>query len=298
MDLSIKINLGSFGFTDPAEQFAFLKEIGFDACDMGGLFGDDISFLPDAQIEKRFTEIRKIANDAGFRIEQTHSAFGGHPRSHCFDYNHIVQRQIASIKATHYLGSKYCVMHPIILPGRRYDLLKKEAFDLSAEIYRILIPVLEKYDVYACIENMWVRDPVHKNICSTILSHAEEMVDMCNVLGDRFKICLDVGHAVLTQDDPVEAVHICGDKLAVLHAHEVDGLDDVHTVPFSKFGKRVGKSPMMCDWHGFMQALKEENYKGALSFEVGYRGPVEIQRATAKYLAKIGRYLIDYHDNI
>lgn len=281
------------------EQFRYLKDCGFDATDFScgryfdrnGMFGD-IDNVTDSQIKEHFTMLKNLADDADFEVGQTHSAFSGHPAGYNYDYDEIVKRQIASIKATHYLGSKFCVVHPIIMPGRRYDLLKKEAFDKSIEFYRRLIPALEEYDVYCCIENMWVCDPVYGHICSTILSHAEEMVDMCNILGDRFKICVDVGHGPLTQDNAAEMVRISGDKLAVLHVHDNDGISDLHTFPFSAHAAPHGMKPMRIDWNDFTKALDDVNYKGNLNFEMTPPGPDEIKASGYRYLADIAKYLI------
>lgn len=295
----MKLSVINCAPVDEKEQFQYLKDCGFDATDFSlgryfdrsGMFGD-IDNVTDEQIKEHFTMLRECAQKADFEIGQTHSAFSGHPRNYDFDYDEIVKRQIASIKATHYLGSKYCVVHPIILPGRRYDLLKQEAFDKSVEFYKRLIPTLEEYDVYCCIENMWVCDPVYGHICSTILSHAQEMVDMCNVLGDRFRICVDVGHAPLTQDDPCEMVRICGDKLAVLHTHDVDGISDLHTFPYSAHQAPHGMKPMRINWEDFMKALDDVNYRGNLSFEICPPGPVELRRAGLVYLSEIGKHLV------
>lgn len=281
------------------EQFQYLKDCGFDGTDLSlgryfersGMFGD-IDNVTDQQIKDHFTMLKKHADAAGFEVCQTHSAFSGHPGGYDFDYDEIVKRQVASIKATHYLGSKYCVVHPIIMPGRRYDLLKQEAFDKSVEFYKRLIPALEEYDVYCCIENMWVSDPVYGHICSTILSHAQEMVDMCNVLGDRFRICVDVGHGPLTQDDAAEMIRISGDKLAVLHTHDNDGMCDLHTFPYSAHGAPCRLKPMRINWEEFMAALDEVNYRGVLSFEITPPGPEPVLTAGYKYLAEIGRYLV------
>lgn len=287
------------------EQFQYLKDCGFDATDFSlghyfersGMFGD-IDNVTDKQIKEHFTMLKECADKAGFEIGQTHSAFTGHPRNYDFDIDEIVKRQIASIKATHYLGSKYCVVHPIIKPGRRYDFLVKEAFDESVDFYKRLIPTLEEYDVYCCIENMWVCDPVYNNICSTILSHAQEMVDMCNVLGDRFRICIDVGHGPLTQDDAAEMVRISGDKLAVLHTHDNDGMLDLHTFPYSAHGKPYGfkANPMRINWEDFMKALDDVNYRGNLSFEMTPPGPRELWAAGYKYLAEIAKYLVSLRE--
>ena len=282
------------------EQFAFLKECGFDGVEFSlgryfgrsGMFGD-IDNVTDEQIQEHFTKLRLAAEEAGMEIVQTHSQFGGHPRSYDFDTDEIVKREVASIKATHYLGSNLCVIHPIINAARVYDKLVKENFDEAADFYRRLIPTLEEYNVFACVENMWNCDPVYKNICSTIFSHAQEMVDMCEVLGDRFKVCVDIGHGLLTQDDPAEMIRIAGDKLACLHVHDNDGISDLHAFPFSITHKPYSLSckPMRIDWEDVMKALDDVNYRGTFAFELYVPGPDSAQKAGFRYLAEIGRYL-------
>ena len=297
--MKISVNTGS------DSRFELLKRCGFDACDFSlgnylersGSLGD-IYNISDAQIEETFTQIRENGEKVGFEIGQTHSAFTGHPRNYDHDVDEIVARQIASIKASHYLGTKHCVIHPIIKPGRKYDILKKEAFDESVEFYKRLGDTLEKYDVYCCIENMWVCDSVYGHICSTILSHAEEMVEMCDVLGDRYKICVDVGHGTLTQDNPCEMVRIAGDKLVCLHTHDNDGILDLHSYPFTPAGKPTGTSwkPMRVDWTDFMKALDDVNYRGNLNFEVGIPVPEPLHEASLTYLADIANYLVSLRE--
>ncbi len=283
------------------EEFAFLKECGFDAVDFqlgaylgrGGVFSD-IDKVTDEELKEYFTNLRLEAEKVGFEIGQTHSQFDGHLRSYDNDIDEIVKREIASIKATHYLGSKHCVIHPLILVSRRYDRNEKESLDMTEEFYRRLIPTLEEYDVYACLENMWNYDAVYGNICATIFSHCDEMVRMCETLGDRFKICVDIGHGLLTQDDPIEMVKIAGDKLACIHAHDNDGVSDLHTFPWSvkETPYNTNWKPLTIDWIELMKAFDEINYRGNLNFEMNIPGPAPIKKAGAKYLAEIERYLI------
>lgn len=279
-----------------------LKEWGFDGCDYNlegafnrkyGIF-KDIDNVTDEQIRDYYTDVRKQAEAIGFEIGQTHAEFSGHPRDYDGDIDEVVKRQIACIKATHYLGAKHCVIHPVIMRERVYDKYVKENFDAAVDFYKKLTPYLEEYDVYCCIENMWNCDPVYSNICATILSHATEMVEMCEVLGERFKICLDVGHALITQDDPVEAVRICGDKLACLHTHDNDGISDLHDLPFHKVVSHapVRWKPLRINWIEFMKALDEVNYRGNLNYEIGMGFPEPFQAAAHKYLAEISRILI------
>ena len=292
--------------TGDVSKFATLKKCGFDACDFTvegifnksrGQFGD-IHNVSDEQIIEHFTSVREEAEKVGFEIGQVHGECSGHVRDYPDGLDDMVQRQIASIKATHYLGAKHCVTHPLIMRGRRYDALAKENFDQCVDFYKRLEDTLIEYDVYCCLENMWHIDPVYGHICSTILSHAQEMVEMCNVLGDRFKICVDVGHGLLTQDDPVEMVRICGDKLACLHAHDNDGILDMHAFPFHRAGAPYGTSwkPLRMNWIEFMKSLDEVNYRGNLNFEVGMPGPADLEELHLKYLADIGKYLVSLRE--
>ena len=272
---------------DPVNnEFALFKECGFDACDfsLGGLYGKS-----DEELFEHCDAIRKSAESVGFEIGQTHSDFSGHPRDYYYDYDEIVDRQITSIKATHWLGAKNCIIHPVILPGRRYELLLKESLEKTIEFYKRLTPYLEEYDVYCCVENMWVVDPVHRHICPTTFSRAQEMVDVCNILGDRFKICVDTGHGEVTGDDPVEMIRIAGDKLYALHTHDTDCRADLHTLPF--MSHQIGKKDKKCDYEEMMKALDEVGYKGNLNFEIGMPGPNGIRRAGLVYLARVGKYL-------
>lgn len=267
-------------------EFALFRECGFDAVDfsLGGLYG-----MSDEELKDLCTKIRESAEKAGIVIGQTHSDFSGHPRDYNFDYDEIVERQIVSIKATHWLGAKHCVIHPIILPGRRYDLLVEENIEKTCEFYKRLIPTLEEYDVYCCVENMWMVDLVYHHICPTVFSRCQEMVDVCDRLGDRFKICVDTGHGEVTGDDPVEMVRIAGDKLAVLHCHGTNGRGDLHTFPY--MWHFPSKGAPMCNWEELMKALDEVGYQGNLNFEIGMPGPNGIRKAGLTYLAKTGAYL-------
>ena len=180
---------------------------------------------------------------------------------------------------------------------RKYD--KNEALSIkqAIDLYKKLIPVLEEYDMYCCIENMWHQDSVFYHICPTILSRASEMAYVCDECGDHFRVCLDVGHCEVTQDSPVEAVHILGKRIACLHAHATDGMSDLHTLPFCAQSAPYKIDPVRTDWIEFMKALKEEGYEGDLNFEIASPGPLPVKMAGYRYLSKIGRYLTSVYED-
>jgi len=301
MKLSICNNSANFLGID---QFAYLKKCGFDGTmyslsefSSKGIFAD-YEKLTEKQVKDYFTNLRKVANESGFVFEQTHTPFMGHPGGDGFDYDYMVEKNIWSIKATHYLGCKYAVVHPIIIPERVLGRHKQITLDKCVEFYKRLIPTLEKYDVYCCIENMFKGDPIYKHITATTCSRADELIYLCDKLGDRFKICLDVGHAPLTQQDPAKIVRECKNRIVVLHVHDNDGLTDLHTLPYSAHAvPPCAFTPMRINWEDFMKALAEVGYEGDLAFECGPPGPRALNEAGFKYLAAIGRHLISIFDN-
>ncbi len=297
--MKISVSSGGVPVAD-TQLFAYLKERGFDAVDFqleryfarNGKFAS-LEALEDEQSFEHFSRLRAEADKEGLEVGQTHSQFGGHPREYDNDIDEIVKREIACIRATHILGAKYCVIHPIINRGRYYDYRVKQTFDENVEFYRRLIPTLEKYDVYCCVENMWMVDPVYTNICSTIFSHAQEMADMCDLLGERFKICVDIGHGTLTQDNPADMIRISGKRLACLHTHDNDGISDLHAFPYSAYQTPYSNNwkPLRIDWNDVIKALDEVGYSGNLNFEINAPGPDEVKKFGYEYLAQIGRYM-------
>lgn len=289
---------------DESEQFKYLKSCGFDGCDFimnkyfapSGIYGD-IDEVTEDEIRERFTWLKKLADEADFKIYQVHASFGGQMRKYPGGEEEVIKRVTASIQAAHYLGAKHVVVHPYINMDRKYDKNEELSIQQAIDLYKKFIPALEKYDVYCCIENMFHSDTVHRHICPTIISRAKEIVRVCDECGDRFRICLDVGHAVLTEDDPAEYVRICGKRLVCLHTHDNDGINDLHTIPFCAQGKPPKIEPMRIDWTEFMHALKEVGYEGVLSFEIGAPGPWALKPAGLRYLAAVGRHLSDIFEN-
>lgn len=61
------------------------------------------------------------------------------------------------------------------------------------------------------------------------LSSVHETLDFfetCN--RDNLNVLLDFAHCLLIEEDPVEAISYCGDKLAYVHFNDTDGVNDDH----------------------------------------------------------------------
>lgn len=260
-----------------------LSEIGFDAVDL--MFRDQRHDRIREDYMEYAQKLHKVTKQYPITVGQTHAPFpsyiDGDPEETEFMFEQIVK----AIQATACVGAEYIVIHPPIMKERRYGEKKEENKAISMDFYHRLRPYAERYGVKIAVENMWNFDSMRKRICPCTCSTAEEMVDYIDTLGnDLFVACLDAGHALLTYDSPARMAKVLGSRLKVLHVHDVDGIDDLHTVPY------LGNN----DWPEFCQALKEIGYKGTFNFETNNyisRFPSELAVPACEFLYKIGRHL-------
>ncbi len=272
-----------------------LAKAGFDSIDFSLSESDVLndrklfSEFSDEQFDEYFLEVKRILDKNKISVEQTHGHTGQFVWTSTEDYFNIAVRDI---RATAILGAPYTVIHPLILPSYKYDANKEECKKYNMDFFTKLIPYLEKYNVKNGIEPMWNWDGEKSKICPTVCSRPEEIIDYIETLNsDRFVACLDIGHINLTgldTGDTVEgAIYKLGKYLEVLHVHDTDGIDDLHVPPF------MGN----IDWFTVVKALKEVNYKGVFSFEVGAnyfeKFGVEASQICADYLYATGKFLTD-----
>ena len=124
-------------------------------------------------------------------------------------------------------------------------------------------------------------------VSHSVCSRPGEMIKYIDTLkSDSIVACLDIGHAMLVRERPEDFIRALGNgRLSCLHVHDVDGIDDLHTLPY--FG--------IARWDKIMRALSEIDYKGNLTFEAdGFLDgkPDELISDYLKMMEKTGRYLI------
>lgn len=254
------------------KAFRMIKDAGFDAVDYGidDWVSNDADVkkslcyrLSDEELCAHFTRVYECARDVGLEIAQTHALFGpAATRAYPELFQTVTER---SIMATALLHCKYIVVHPIATPARIYDEDYEECHAYNLEFFRALIPPLRKYGVKLALEPMWSRD-ADERICSTVCTRAEEILQFIEELGeDCFCSCPDIGHYALTasstHDSPADAVRKLGKTVKVTHVHEVDGINDNHTAPYT--------FPNVMDWDAILTAFRDIGYDGILNFEVG-----------------------------
>ena len=126
-----------------------------------------------------------------------------------------------------------------------------------------------------------------ENIGGCITETPEGLLELLDALdNDVFTICYDVGHAQIRGQDPAKMLLKLKGRIGCTHIHDNDGVHDTHTLPY--YG--------VIDWESLMKAFAESGYDGSFSYEASIfldKIPVEFRPEGLKYMAKVGRYLIE-----
>ena len=276
------------------ETFRIFQDCNIDAIDYpvdGGtptlesLKKASVYGLSEDEVTAKFRAIREIADRHNVIVGQTHAIFGAFEPS---DTDEFVDITIKDIQATHVLGARHTVVHPIIMPGRVCNEKKDENFEYNLKFYRKLIPALEKWNVKCAIENLFCREDGATR--ASECSDPQEILDYINELGsDNSCACADTGHFALSAKDTGITVGDCirrlGKSLEVLHVQENDGIDDLHVVPYTLRG--------VMDWEDIIAALKEIGYKGNMNFEIMpfvKQFPDALSEAAMSHVGKVARF--------
>lgn len=246
-----------------------IKLHGYDCVDAQELISSDLPYFAMSENERKklLTEEKKKADDAGIEYSQVHAPMIADPTTPQ-EFDKVVEAVKLSARGASYLNGKFLVVHPI-----RLCTEFKEVEEINEKYYRKIAEYAADFGIGVCIENM------PSVISASIVSDFVKKVQIPNLY-----ICLDVGHAHMLNEEPADAVRICGDKLAVLHVHDNFGDRDIHLQPFSGNTR----------WHGFGKALNEIGFKGTLSLETCPTGPREMFEYYGIGLANIAKMLTEY----
>ena len=299
----IKVGVQSSGWynrEDPDSSFAYIKSCGFDAVD----FNID-HYIPVAALIKSeeapksffdqsvedileyFTVMKDAALKHGIYFSQMHAPFPIWIKGRDDINDHIMMAIEKCLAVCEYVGCPAIVVHPVICDD------KNEEKEINLTLYRRLMPAAKKHKVKICLENLFktVNAITYEGPCSDA-AEAVWYIDKLNgEAGEEiFGFCFDIGHALLTKKNVKQYLLTLGNRLTILHLHDNNSIFDWHMVPYSCLGNGNGT---VCDWEGFIEALCEIGYCGALSFETFriYRViPKGLCTATLKYICEIGRY--------
>lgn len=232
--------------------------------------------------EKYFKNIKAISEHYELDFNQTHAPYNSSLSSDG-ELNELVNKSIECIKYTKILGAKMMVVHP--LQHLPYDEKSEELFELNISFFNKLIPYAEKYDVKLALENLWQKNSRRRIIPSVCASPEDYNRYLNEFNSDYIVACLDIGHAILCNEDIPMFIKKLGKKLQTLHIHENDGKTDLHTLPYAC---------ETVDWESVSRALLMNQYEGDLTFEtVGYleKHEPELLCAATMIMTSVGEHI-------
>ncbi len=160
------------------------------------------------------------------------------------------------------LGTQIAVLHP----GGPSPAGESDTFDGLRESLETLLPLAEELNLTLAVENI----PASMGRPVPLAEFVAEFDH------PRVKICLDAGHANITDGENIEAAfrHLAP-LAAATHIHDNDGEKDAHLVP--------GKGNIA--WSLLWKALGDAGYTGPLTYELRRAG----ESSYAETLLELGR---------
>ncbi len=196
-------------------------------------------------------KILSALNEYQLRAHSYHSDFGEEFDLTCDD-EHARRRALDKIcmeaEFCANLGAEILVIHP---SGHEGNI--SGARDNFRSMLEPLADSMEKLDIKCCIENL----PKSFSYGSNTIELAADI----SVIGsDNLGICFDTGHSNMNGMDVCEQLRSANGLLGFIHAHDNDGKEDRHWLPFTESGT--------IDWNKIAQTLDKMNYKGVFCLEV------------------------------
>lgn len=267
------------------ESIRMLANAGFDAVDVS-FFGMETGQGEWCREDYREHALRlgKVGEECGIGFAQAHAPFPSSRGEKPYD-TEIRKWILRSMEASAIMGVRNIIVHP--LQHLEYAKEREALFEMNLDFYRSLIPYCEKYGIRVCAENMWQYDNRRKYIVDSVCSCPEEFNRLLDELDSPWIVgCLDLGHCALVGREPEDFIRAMGkERLQALHVHDVDYLQDCHTLPFTE----------SLNWEAITGALAQIGYEGDFTFEADnffINFPKELMPQASALMAKTGRYLI------
>lgn len=231
-------------------------------------------FLADINKAKEF---KKFIDGEGFSVPQGHLIFGNAGDITSYDNTYAIDNLKRNLDVFEAIGVKAAVIH---YSNFGTDVVPvSDWFDVRINALNQLIKHIENTDIVICLENL---SRVHDHDAGHLLKMCKS-VDNQNHIG----ICLDTGHLnISSYGNQYHFIMQAGKFLKAVHAHD-------------NRGEQYGLKGLPCDWHIFpfgggnvnfenvKTGLKNVNYDGLFSYELGIDAPLEVKKLQLEYMRKL-----------
>lgn len=272
------------------------KSIGADAVDLSTIYNHDyrkpesIYNKSDDEIFEYFSGLKKVADELGLIISQTHGRISGFKNIPSEDDASVLNMRRDCI-AANALGVKYCVVHSTTTIHLGPDAPSELMHSINFDMFNRFIPLAKKYGVTIASETF---GDASKYNCCDFFGNIDEFVksynDVCAV-GDNknyMAICMDTGHSNKAirfgNPTPADVIRRLGADIKVLHLNDNDTLTDQHKIPLTG----------CIDWVDVFNALDEIGYDGVYNMELnlGVIGGKNLEIESADYAVKVMKNLL------
>lgn len=239
--------------------------------------------MTDEELYALIHPYREYAEKYGLSIGQAHAVDPPFINDPADDARllHIIKK---TIMICGWLECPYLIIHPAHCEYYAEQITPEEEWEANLKMYGECIPYLKKYNVTACLENMFVQseNKVYSSICQCPYEACRYIDTLNDMAGEkRFAFCLDTGHALMVGMMPDRVIRILGHRLETLHINDNDGMWDKHMVPYTG----------ILEWEKFYEGLRTINYRGTLNFELYWDFEPEKLPAVIDEVAAIGRMM-------
>ena len=262
---------GIQSFSSIDETYRMIKEAGFDAADAN----IDEVFMPEDIEHRKISSVfvdektcleavkpyRDAARKYGIDNYQCHAPFPSlvYEEEGSAYNDYLIEVLKKTIACCDYIDCRNLVIHPFENRYAHY-LSEQQNMEVNMDRYSRLIDKAKEYGVTICLENICstYRGKTYTGCCGT-MDEACSYVDELNRLAGekRFAFCLDTGHLTVCSQPIKRAIVTLGDRLAALHVHDNNGIDDLHYMPYTG----------IVDWDRFVEGLAEIHFDRTLCFE-------------------------------
>lgn len=280
-----------------AEALKIAKSIGADAVDLSTILSihdyrkpDTVYSKSDDEIYTYYRNLKKLADDLGIEICQTHGRISGFKNIASED-DAFIENMRRDCIACNALEAKYCVVHSTTTIHLGPDAEKSLMHKLNFDLFNRSIAEAKKYNVILASETF---GDASKYNCCDFFGNIDEFIKSYNDIcaegdnKDYMAICMDTGHSNkamrFNNPNPAEVIRMLGSDIKVLHLNDNDTLTDQHKIPLTG----------CIDWNDVFDALDEIGYDGVYNMELNLSniGGKGLEIESADYAVKVMRNLL------
>ena len=235
--------------------YSKFKEIGFYGIDISFPSWEQSEYILSKHYESDLLSKFKKIDELGLKVAQTHLTYYPGRLKPIGDGSYEAYEEFIlpilsrEIKLTSQMNCSVAVAHMY------YRGTPEENRERNVRLIRKLLPVLEKNNVILAIENTY-----GNGYSTSCLSTAEDILYYIDYFKSRhIGACLDVGHAVTVNLDPLTMIKTLGSAIKAVHLHSNVPGKDLHLPPMMTKG---------IDWGGIYEALVNVGYSGTFNMEI------------------------------